>query len=96
MRETNYYVVNLEDVIIEENHPYTLIFKGSIPTFGSSNKLYTFKYDGSITYTDASMPEQVKRDFEKQLWNDFKYGYKFDINKVKAQLERESQYRMEM
>lgn len=94
--ETNYYVVNLDDVYIETNYPYTLIFKGYIPTFGNSSKLYTFKYDGDITYTNASMPEEVKWDLKKQLLEDYGCGIKFDLNKVKAQLERKSQYRMQI
>lgn len=49
----NYFVVNLENVNIEKNHPYTLVFKGYIPTFGSNNRLYTFKYDGEIAFTDS-------------------------------------------
>ena len=61
--EITYYVVNLETVNIEKEHPYTLVFKGYIPTFGG-NKLYTFKYDGAISYTDSMMPEDIKKDIE--------------------------------
>lgn len=39
------FVINLEEVTIEKDHPYTLVFKGYIPAC-SSNRLYTFRYDG--------------------------------------------------
>lgn len=59
----NYYVVNLVSVDIEKAHRYILIFKGYISTYGGNNKLYTFKYDGDISYTDAALPDEVKKDF---------------------------------
>ncbi len=93
---SNFYVINLEDVIIEKNHPYTLVFKGCIPTYGNNNKIYTFKYDGEITYTDAIMPEKVSRDFCEQLMEDYGCGIIFDVNKVKAKLKTKKQYRMKM
>ena len=92
----NYYVVNLEDVEKNEKHPYTLIFKGYIPTFGRNDKLYTFKYDGDIIYTDACMPENVKKDFEKQLAKDFGCGKNFNLDEVRSKLEENNQYRMKM
>lgn len=96
LREANYYVINLENVNIEKEHPYTLIFKGYIPTFGRSDKLYTFKYDGSIVYTDSVMPEKVKANFEEQLLEDYGCGILFELKDVRRQLKSKSQYRMEM
>lgn len=92
----NYFVVNLENVKIEKEHPYTLVFKGYIPTFGSNNKLYTFKYDGDIVDTDSMMPEDIKRDFAEQLSRDYGYGIMFDLEEVKAKLKQKSQYRMKI
>ena len=91
----NYYVVNLETVNIESGHPYTLVFKGYIPTFGG-NKLYTFKYDGDISYTDSMMTEDIKEDFSKQLCEDYGCGIMFDLNIVRKQLSEKSQYRMKI
>ncbi len=91
----NYYVINLEEVDIEEDHPYTLIFKGYIPTFGGS-RLYTFKYGGAVTYTDAAIAEDIKEDFAEQLSEDYGCGYKFDLTEVKEKLEAKHQYRMKM
>lgn len=93
---SNFYVINLEDVIIEKDHPYTLVFKGYIQTYGNNNKIYTFKYDGEITYTDAIMPEKVCRDFCDQLMQDYGCGIKFDRNTVKSKLSAKNQYRMKM
>jgi len=92
----NYFVVNLENVNIEKNHPYTLVFKGYIPTFGSNNRLYTFKYDGEIAFTDSMMPEDIKRDFTKQLSEDYGSGIMFDLKEVRKQLKQKFQYRMKM
>lgn len=95
MEINNYYVVNLETVNIEKEHPYTLVFKGYIPTFGG-NKLYTFKYDGAISYTDSMMPENIKKDFADQLCEDYGCGIKFELKKVRKQLKEKIQYRMKM
>lgn len=95
MKFNTYYVVNLESVEIEKDHPYTLVFKGYIPTFGG-NKLYTFKYDGDIAYTDSMMTEEIKKDFAEQLFNDYKCGIKFDLKKARTILKQKSQYRMKM
>ena len=92
----NYYVVNLENVKTNKNHPYTLTFKGYIPTFGQTTKLYTFKYDGSISFTDADMPESVKIDFAKQLSEDYGSGRKFKEKEVKEQLKKKNQYKMQI
>lgn len=86
----NEYVVNLKDVYIEENHPYTLIFKGYV-----RNRLCTFVFDGNIRDTDASMTDEVKEDFAKQLSVDYGHGM-FNENKVRKQLEKKFQYRMKM
>lgn len=91
----DYYVINLETVKIEKGHPYTLVFKGYIPTYGN-NKLFTFKYDGGIAYTDAEMPDEIKKEFAKQLQDDYEYDEKFDIKKAKQQLEDKKQYRIKM
>lgn len=91
----NYYVVNLESVDIEKDHPYTLVFKGYIPTFGG-NKLYTFKYDGNIAFTDAAISDVIKEDFENQLLEDYGRGYIFDLNEVRRKLKDKDQYRMKM
>jgi len=93
---SNYFVVNLENVNIEKEHPFTLVFKGYIPTYGSNNKLYTFKYDGEIVFTDSMMSEDIKRDFAEQLLEDYGCGIMFDLKNVKMQLKQKSQYRMKM
>lgn len=90
----NYYVINLEEVTIKKGHPYTLIFKGFIPTYGT-NKLYTFEYNGDIE-TDAMMPEEVKREFTEQLKNDYGVGIMFDKKEIKKQLKLKKQYKMKM
>lgn len=95
MEINNYYVVNLETVDIEKEHPFTLVFKGYIPTFGG-NKLYTFKYDGAISYTDSMMTDDIKQKFADQLFEDYGCGIMFDIKKVKKQLGVKFQYRMKM
>lgn len=95
MKIHNYYVINLESVDIEKNHPYTLIFKGYIPTYGG-NKLYTFKYDGQICYTDAMLTEKIKKDFAKQLYKDYGCGIMFDLQQVIQKLNNKFQYRIEM
>lgn len=93
----NYFVVNLENVYIEKGHLCTLVFKGYIPTYGSNNKLYTFKYDGKIIYTDSMMSEDIKRDFAEQLLEDFGgNGIRFNLKEVKKQLKQKSQYRMKI
>ena len=79
---SNYYVINLEKVNIEKGHPYTLVFEGYIPTFGN-NKLYTFKYDGDIAFTDASLPDDIKEDFENQLLKDYGCVIMFDLKEVR-------------
>ena len=95
IKETTYFVINLESVKIEKEHPYTLVFEGWVPTYGN-NKSHTFKYDGSIAYTTMSMPDKVQKDFVNQLLEDYGCGIKFDLKKVKKQLKSKSQYRMEM
>lgn len=95
MEMSSYFVVNLESVSIQKAHPYTLVFKGYIPTYGG-NKLYTFKYDGGIAQTDSMMTEDIKRDFAEQLCEDYGCGIIFDLGKVKSQLKVKSQYRMKM
>lgn len=92
---SSYYVVNLESVSIQKKHPYTLVLKGYIPTYGG-NKLYTFKYDGAIIYTDSMMTEAIKKDFAEQLCEDYKCGIMFELEKVRNQLKKKSQYRMKM
>lgn len=92
----NYFVVNLERVTIEKGHPYTLVFKGYIPTYGDNNRLYTFKYDGDIQYTNASMADDIQKDFANQLQSDYGYGNIFDMKRVKKQLKEKSQYRMKI
>lgn len=89
----NYYVVNLEKVNIEKEHPYTLVFKGYIPTFGD-NKLYTFKYDGDISFTDSSLSDDIKEDFANQLLEDYGCGIMFDLKEVRKKLKTKNQYRM--
>lgn len=95
MEFNNYYVVNLETVNIERGHPFTLVFKGYIATYGG-NKLYTFKYDGDISYTDSMMPEDIKKDFSEQLLEDYGCGIMFDLKEARKQLSKKSQYRMKM
>lgn len=92
----NYYVVNLEDVNIMPKSPYTLVFKGYVPTYGQSNKLYTFRYDGDVAFTDAPMSDDIKEDFAEQLMEYYDCGIMFDIIKVKNQLKKKSQYRMKI
>lgn len=92
---SNYYVINLEKVNIEKEHPYTLVFKGYIPTFGG-NKIYTFKYDGDIAFTDASMRDDIKEDFANQLLEDYGCGILFDLEEVRKKLKSKHQYRMKM
>ena len=94
IKETTYYVINLEEVSINKSHPYTLIFKGYVPTYGG-NKLYTFEYNGDID-TDCSMPDKVEADFKEQLRTDYGFGIIFDINDVRRKLRMKNQYRMEM
>lgn len=89
------YVINLEKVKIEKKHPYTLVFKGYVPAL-STDKLYTFKYDGEISYTDAYIPDKVKEDFGNQLFDDYNSGLKFDIKDVRKKLKKKSQYMMKM
>lgn len=91
----NYYVINLDKVNIEKDHPYTLVFEGYIPTFGG-NKLYTFKYDGDIAFTDASLPDAIKEDFVNQLSEDYGCGIMFDLKEVRNKLINKKQYRMKM
>ena len=91
-----YYVINLEDVTKERKHPYTLVFKGFISTYGQNNKCYTFKYDGEIAFTDAMMPDDVREDFANQLHDDYGCGKIFDIKQARKQLEKKRQYRMKM
>lgn len=90
-----YYVINLEKVDIEKEHPYTLVFKGYIPTYGS-NKLYTFKYDGDIVYTDAAIADDIKKDFAEQLLEDYGCGIIFDLGEVREKIKIKNQYRMKM
>lgn len=90
---SEYYVVNLESVRIKPDHPYTLIFKGYISTYGN-NKLFTFEYDGAICYTDSSMSENIKRDFARQLREAYEPGYMFDQNRVNMLLSQKAHYRM--
>lgn len=82
------FVINLEEVSIEEDHPYTLVFKGYIPAY-SSNRLYTFRYDGQIAYSDAYMVEEVKENFAEQLEKDYGYAKKFELKEVKK-IKRET------
>lgn len=96
MEMCSYFVVNLESVSIQKAHPYTLVFKGYIPTYGGNNKLYTFKYDGGIAHTDSIMPEDIKQDFAEQLCDDYGCGILFDLGTVRSQLKKKSQYRMKM
>lgn len=91
----NYYVINLDKVNIEKDHPYTLVFEGYIPTFGS-NKLYTFKYDGDIVFTNASLTVDIKKDFANQLSEDYGCGIMFDLREVRKKLKNKRQYRMKM
>lgn len=93
---SSYFVVNLESVSIQKAHPYTLVFKGYIPTYGRNDKLYTFKYDGAIVDTDSMMSEDIKQDFAEQLCGDYGCGILFDLTKVRNQLKKKSQYRMKM
>ena len=95
MEVNSYYVVNLNSVSIQKAHPYTLVFKGYIATYGG-NKLYTFKYDGAISYTDSMMPEDIKKDFAEQLCEDYGCGIMFNLEMVRNQLKKKSQYRMRM
>lgn len=92
---SNYFVINLEEVNIEKEHPYTLVFRGYIPTFGS-NKLYTFKYDGLITLTDGPVAGNIKEEFENQLLEDYGCGIMFDLNEVRKKLKTKNQYKMKM
>lgn len=89
------FVINLEEVTIENDHPYTLVFKGYIPAY-SNNRLYTFRYDGQIAYSDAYMDEEVKENFAEQLEKDYGYAKKFDLLEVQKQLKEKRQYRMKM
>lgn len=83
------YVINLKEVHVKKGS-YTLIFKGYV-----RNRLCFFEYDGDIKDTNAGMTEEVKKDFAKQLSEDYGYGI-FDENKVRKQLEQKFQYRMKM
>lgn len=89
------YVINLEKVKIEKNHPYTIVFEGYVPML-SANKLYTFKYDGDISYTDAYMSDKVKESFGKQLFKDYNSGIKFNVKEVREKMKKKSQYRIKM
>ena len=86
------YTVSLESAEIEPEHPYTIIFKGYAPS--DKNKLFTFKYGGPTLETDATMTDEVKRDFELQLEDVFGVGIKFDIDKVREQLKAKSRFVM--
>lgn len=89
------FVINLEEVTIEKDHPYTLVFKGYIPAY-SSNRLYTFRYDGQIAYSDAYMDEEVKENFAEQLKKDYGYAKKFELKEVQKKLKEKRQYGMKM
>lgn len=85
-------VVNLESVTIVKDSPYTLKFKGYVPTYG--HKLYTFVYDGDIGYTDFAMSDDKKTKFADLLAQDYGFGREFDFELIQNQLKEKSQYRL--
>lgn len=93
-REATYFVINMEEVNIEKEHPYTLVFKGYVPTFGG-NTLHTFTYNGDISST-CSMPENVMEEFKQQLREEYGFGIIFNKKVVRKKFETKKRYFMEM
>lgn len=91
----NHYVINLTDVKIKRAHPFTLYFTGYVPVY-SNGLPYTFIYDGEVFCPNLAIPDTVKKDFEKQLNNDYGLGMPFNLSAVKKQLKNKNQYKMKI
>ena len=79
----------LDNVYIDKDHPYTLIFEG----YRGDTPL-KFRYNGDIEDINVGMSDEVKHNFERQLLEDYGCGFKFDIKEVKNKLKNKPMYKI--
>ena len=90
---SNRFVINLEkNFKIEKNHPYTICFKATCPTY--HHGIFNLKYTGTELLYDVTLPKDYMDEVLLKMQEYFKYG-PFDKNVVKEVLNEQMQFCVE-
>ena len=86
-----YFVVNIEDFELKAEHPYTIYFTATCPTF--HHEVFNMEYTGpDLNYT-VSLPSDYMEKICKEMQGVFGYG-PFERDKVEVAMNQKRQFRI--
>ncbi|WP_033152010.1 hypothetical protein [Pseudobutyrivibrio ruminis] len=88
-----YFVINIDDFIIEKAHPYTIVFKATCPVF--HNATFDLRYTGSDIEYNVSLPEEYMDKVRSKMQEVFGNG-PYNHAKIKKLLSSNRQFRIGM
>ncbi len=94
VKAKTYFVINLENFELMKNHPYTLNFEATCPTFCS--EIFELVYTGvELSCPAVALPANYLKKICVELQKHFGYG-PFDEEKVAQALQEHAQFRVLM